>query len=491
MGFKVQFASQGNVTENELRGGLVEAGIGLSMLLPVYLSLLLPRGSHVRASFIEVSALTTAATIVYAGVKFLVFPRGGTLSMGPTVVFTLVMSILLSATLVEVGAGTYAGIYTMTLALALLYLGIIGDLAMQVPGWVIAVALFAWSSWQTGHRGTNFWSEVLVNAWIFACVQTIAHHQVSDERKIARSRGAVDAITDAGSSCDSLEAALDACLPLVADAIPAGHVVALVRRERRDPFMPIAAWPHRNAEDASLTGRAEFWESVESNRVVLTADHCFVYVGHTPSGELILAIQWKGSRLSGLTYFQDAADALASGFLQVIGRIAHVSRLKEAGRTDVLTGLANRRELMDVIDREMVAATEGKRPVCFVMIDLDRFKQFNDLFGHLDGDELLRRVAHEMSGPIRPGDLLARYGGEEFCVVLPGTDLPEALAVVDGLRQAVHQDVGSFHVSISAGVACWDGRETVTEVLERADRALYQAKEQGRDLVVGSDAPAG
>jgi diguanylate cyclase (GGDEF)-like protein len=116
------------------------------------------------------------------------------------------------------------------------------------------------------------------------------------------------------------------------------------------------------------------------------------------------------------------------------------------------------------------------------MIDLDHFKRYNDEHGHPEGDRLLAEVATGWRTVIRATDVLARYGGEEFSLALPDCSASDAVTLVDRLRTAIQKGQ-----TCSAGVACWDGKEDGSGLVARADRALYQAKSQGRDRVVVAD----
>ena len=167
--------------------------------------------------------------------------------------------------------------------------------------------------------------------------------------------------------------------------------------------------------------------------------------------------------------------------------------LKNLSSHDALTGLANRRRLNDVLDREFRRASRGKRPIAVVMIDIDLFKPFNDVYGHPAGDKCLIDVARTMRELInRSTDLVARYGGEEFIVVLPDTDLDGAVAVARELRLGVHQ-LGIAHdssshggvVTISQGVAAVVPAvtESFESLITKADVALYAAKRAGRNRI--------
>ncbi|WP_354701701.1 hypothetical protein DSM112329_02028 [Paraconexibacter sp. AEG42_29] len=172
----------------------------------------------------------------------------------------------------------------------------------------------------------------------------------------------------------------------------------------------------------------------------------------------------------------DALAVLATAAQTQLGLRRHVDALSELARTDALTGAANRRAMDEVLERELARSERSGAPVAVVMLDMDGFKGYNDEFGHPAGDVLLQRSATAWRAELRSGDLLGRWGGEEFCVLLADCHPAAALAVADRLRAAVPEGR-----TCSAGVACWDGRETVDELIGRVDAALYDAKHAGRD----------
>jgi diguanylate cyclase (GGDEF)-like protein len=170
-----------------------------------------------------------------------------------------------------------------------------------------------------------------------------------------------------------------------------------------------------------------------------------------------------------------------------------VSRLREGrdeleklSRTDALTGLPNRRNLMETLDREGRRATRAQRPFSLLMIDVDQFKQYNDTFGHLAGDEVLGGIATILTECIRTADYAARYGGEEFTVLLPETPLGGALEVAERIRSRVAGERlrNRQHVTVSIGVGEFPTHGDSPEaVMAGADAALYEAKQQGRNRV--------
>jgi diguanylate cyclase (GGDEF)-like protein len=163
-------------------------------------------------------------------------------------------------------------------------------------------------------------------------------------------------------------------------------------------------------------------------------------------------------------------------------RQALLTSLARLALTDQLTGLPNRRAWEEALQRELSRADREGNPVCVAVIDLDEFKAFNDEHGHQAGDALLSEAARAWQGQLRASDLLARYGGEEFAAVIPAWPLETAVAIVERLRLATPAGL-----TASAGLASWNRAETAEELFGRADGALYEAKQRGRNRTVATD----
>lgn len=171
-------------------------------------------------------------------------------------------------------------------------------------------------------------------------------------------------------------------------------------------------------------------------------------------------------------------------------------QLKHLVRTDGLTGLLNRRAFDDAIDAEISRTSRTGTPLSLLLIDVDRFKPYNDHYGHLAGDEALRQVSQLLKSSLkRPSDVVARFGGEEFTAILPDTDEDGAYLVAESFRRALaearlpHAATDKGYVTASVGVATYmaDAVErTARELIETADGALYSAKAAGRDRVFGT-----
>ena len=158
--------------------------------------------------------------------------------------------------------------------------------------------------------------------------------------------------------------------------------------------------------------------------------------------------------------------------------------------TDALTGLGNRHAMEETFPREVKRCLQNQSPASLIMIDVDEFKEFNDLFGHVAGDRALSAVAKILGKQFRPRDLLVRFGGDEFAVLLPGVPADEAILIAERVRAAVCGDTESgidslikVPIKISMGVAEIERHGTFDALLRAADAALYRAKHAGRNRV--------
>ncbi|WP_460069801.1 sensor domain-containing diguanylate cyclase [Pseudomonas sp. H2_E05] len=221
----------------------------------------------------------------------------------------------------------------------------------------------------------------------------------------------------------------------------------------------------------------------------------------------ILLIWWLGARISApLSKLADCAKRLDTpdSYERISAVPAHyfeswqirralllgasllqekIGKLNQQAQTDALTGLANRRAMQDILSRWQ----DADKMFAVVSVDIDHFKRVNDTFGHAVGDHTLRAIAALMQQNSRSNDLACRVGGEEFVLLLPNSSLQAAADVAERLRCSIAAaDIDTVgHITVSLGVALWHpASEPISAVLERADRLLYQAKQEGRNRVV-------
>ena len=161
-------------------------------------------------------------------------------------------------------------------------------------------------------------------------------------------------------------------------------------------------------------------------------------------------------------------------------------RSRDQALKDPLTGIWNRQALNEVLEKEFIRWQRYKKPLTIILWDIDLFKNINDQYGHAAGDKVLKTIAQLFTSKIREADFIARYGGEEFMGIFPETNLSDALRLADKIREEIAQS--KFHyentavtISASAGLACFSDGDDIDAVFNRADIALYKAKENGRN----------
>jgi diguanylate cyclase len=193
-----------------------------------------------------------------------------------------------------------------------------------------------------------------------------------------------------------------------------------------------------------------------------------------------------------------ALEARLSASKQEINQLQeHLEAVRTESLTDPLTTLANRKSFDEALVRAIGNARGKNEHLSLVMTDVDHFKRFNDTYGHLTGDQVLRLVAISVKQNVKGQDIAARYGGEEFAVVLPNTILRSAATLAEQIRRAVmtkdlmKRSTGESlgRVTISLGVAALRPDDTPQSLIERADGCLYAAKRSGRNRVISESDP--
>ena len=244
---------------------------------------------------------------------------------------------------------------------------------------------------------------------------------------------------------------------------------------------------------------------IVSGVLVLAVGSVLIATGTMRYAPLLAAAPYVDGQVSGFWLRQMTVVEVSVGvaviflFGYLVTRLRdREARLLVMSITDALTGIANRRHFITLFERELERAKRYKTPLSCVLIDLDHFKRVNDKYGHMAGDRVLVTAAQVFKSILRAHDVLARWGGEEFVVLLPQTDLPGAEAMAERCRRALEEariplgDGRTVRVTTSLGVAChpFPAAETGDDLLLRADTALYEAKESGRNRSVSLPPPA-
>lgn len=211
----------------------------------------------------------------------------------------------------------------------------------------------------------------------------------------------------------------------------------------------------------------------------------------------------QGIRSGGDIYlFKPIVPEVLQAMINAMERISQSHRslqntkakLESIAYQDALTGLVNRRGFDESLESEIENAQLNDKPLSLMLVDVDKFKPYNDNLGHPAGDACLKKVAKLLLGSMcRDSDIVARYGGEEFGIILPNTDFVGAKKVGERICDAFHQEKVPHgysevadYVTVSGGLVCMNqGAESANLLLESADQKLYQAKEQGRARILG------
>jgi diguanylate cyclase (GGDEF)-like protein len=333
--------------------------------------------------------------------------------------------------------------------------------------------------------------------------------RVSEERLAQRSRE-LDLLNRMGEmlqACVTEDEAYTVVGRFVSQFFPDDPGAVFVMSASRNMVEARTVWAATPSPDWSIFKPEECWALRRGRMHVVESTAAGLLCSHlpqpAPASYLCIPLIAQGESL-GILYLGARAQAwtesqqrLASTVADQLGLAVANLKLRETLRNqsirDPLTGLFNRRYLEETLERELSRAERNRGALGVVMVDLDRFKQFNDTYGHDAGDMLLRELGRLLQTSVRGGDVACRYGGEEFVLILPGADAQTTRQRADRLRESVKQLFVSHHgqsvgsVTMSAGVAAFPDHGTTGEALmQAADAALYRAKSDGRDRVVVS-----
>jgi len=474
------------ISQDQFLSGLTSAASGIAIAFPILISLVIAHNQTFDWRYVSLAFASLGVTTAYVAVKIF-RARRGSISLNPSIAFVLTSFTVVTLVFGDLATYHWSGeMFVAALVLPVIFFAVIGDNSMLFAGWSITAVAVGICLHEEQLPTNVFWARFLVYASLCGICGLMVAPMIRKLHNRFRSRDALSDITKAMATAESIDSALTECMAVVHTVIPCESAVLYAHAsEGADELSVVARWSRddRPVQPPALEELPQRADLAIGARLV--GSRCFVPAGYSSAGELVLVIDDIDVKQVSPFFAEEAASGLSSSLLLMTARLAYVSNLRRESRTDPLTGLANRRALQERLELVTAQASRSGAPVAVGMIDLDRFKDFNDRFGHQSGDELLRLLSDALSGRLRAQDLLARYGGEEFCVVLPDTDVLGARVVLEELRALAPKiDVEGWAATISVGVAEWLPGESAETLLERADRALYAAKEQGRNRVI-------
>jgi diguanylate cyclase (GGDEF)-like protein len=297
----------------------------------------------------------------------------------------------------------------------------------------------------------------------------------------------------ANVSLESVSHLLDSCHPLnlergehlLEPGAPNSHLYVILEGELRVYLADRGLPEHAVFGVGDCVGEMSLLDGQAASALVLAAkDTRLVAVPHETLWAMVDSSHGVARNLLALM-----AGRMRNDNLALITSQNRSLEFEQAASVDALTGIHNRRWLMEAYPRAIARCDRDEQPVCLLIADIDHFKRFNDRFGHLTGDVVLRRVSRQLADGLRAQDLIARYGGEEFLILLPQATGAQALPIAERLRElvaancALVTEAGVEAVAVSCGVAEMLPGESLEQLIARADAALLRAKENGRDRV--------
>ncbi|HZU78521.1 MAG TPA: GGDEF domain-containing protein [Acidimicrobiales bacterium] len=440
---------------------------------------------HVRSWADLWAAIVLGALFVLSYANDLRHLRGAHFSgFVPSRTFAQMCTAVAALTLAGLALGLHGGTFLLLPVIPFLTVALIGNRPMITRGWVVLVVALAIETGRTEPALDALWSTILfagTAAVVAAMVDEVVRgtiHGLERNRSLAELAAHTSTMGDWPRGLSDVGDRL-------ARAMDVSCYAVLSRAGRTAPLERVFSWPESDwpswDELGTLPQQAlHQMLAIEDSRLVATPAR---------AGDAAVVVVTPFTSVLGSPVDMSQTSTVAALLASMFERSRLISGLMDMANTDELTGVANRRRLFDALEQEMHRARRSGRPLTVAMIDLDHFKRFNDTFGHSAGDELLRRFALRMARRVRAQDLVARYGGEEFCLILPETEAPGALQLVDALRASgAGEDHLGRRVTFSAGLATWNGHEAVEELVFRADASLYRAKAAGRDRVAAAPA---
>jgi len=496
----------GQFSEEQARLGAQLAALALSTAVVVDVTIAVPHGVAVDWTLVGVGGALVLVAMAYTGALLVLFRSRGTLQAPSWPVVLLSLACLASTGLANVAGDGPRGLYLPVFVTVPVFCAVSLNPAgrrLIVLATIAAVASTEWAL--RAHHGTAWVLAVVVYTWVVVVVDAIAGLVFGVLRARNEARANLHRLVQELTTTEDLAEGIGRCLEGLGRLLPVrARLLAVdgtgqVRRHWLPPGTPTpsdqdpsgsdpAAWTGTLADE--LAGRDPAVWRAATGTPVLEPSRWVLPVGYDEQGPLVLVLEHRAPLAGFARHFpKELAGTVTDAVLGGLTRLFHLERLRRDSETDPLTGLANRRRLEVELPRACALAARHQGMLCVAMADLDRFKAFNDTHGHPEGDRLLRLVAAVLASRVRASDLACRYGGDEFCLLLPATDLTGACEVLAELQRLVVAALDGTGVGMSVGVAQWDGHEPPDRLLERADQALYQAKQRGREDMVLAPSP--
>jgi len=456
----------------------------LSLVSPLVVVATLVYSPHLRS----VGALV-AAGVLFLGVTGFIVHATGLARAGrfdelrPDHNLLMVCLAIVEAGLLGAALGLHGGALLLLPCAAFLVAAWMGTMGMIVVAWVVLVATVGVETGRQVPGSQAVWLTV-----VFA--GTAGLIALAIDRAVSRSLHGVNrnqSLATLASFAGTLRTWPDDLHPIaapLAEAIDVDRYAVFARYQT--VFQPVVSWPDADWLDDSRLGDLPTRAAEAPAGSGATADGLVAAASSAGGVDIVVVV--PSTSVLKVPVDPSLLSTGASLLAAMCDRARLVADLVDLANTDHLTGAANRRRLFEVVGEEVHRSRRSGRPFALAILDLDHFKRYNDDFGHGAGDRQLRRFADSVAGRLRAQDLLARYGGEEFCIVLPQTDADGATELVDAVRAWVAADDGGGGITFSAGVAGWDGRESIDALILRADTNLYRAKSTGRNRVVATAA---
>ncbi len=455
----------------------------LSMTLPLFVLSVFFYHPQIRSWYALLAGIGFFTLALFVGHRSLMpIWKKGQVLLGSRWMFIEIILAMSAFFCVVVGTGIRGGVLLLLPAIPFLLTPLVGDLRLMLFGWVLLVAGLAVTTGLQVPALDATWITILI-AGVFGSIAMMVHVDLSGVVREADLKHALAQIAARTGTMRNWPGDLCDIAPQLALALDVERFCILTRVSQGLPFMEAFAWPYPGWPSKRELG--------DLAQLCLQADGVVVANGLCAASAILedisVVVVAPDQSQHKVLIDQSIEKTIALLLVTMFDRSRLIENLMHQANTDELTRLANRRHLMEVLEYECSRHSRNGLPLTIAMLDIDYFKEFNDRFGHPVGDCLLRDLADGVVGRIRRQDVFARYGGEEFCLVLPETDTSSAIELLDSIRTAhMVKSPDGRDVTFSAGIATWDGDESIMVLINRADQGLYLAKRSGRNQVIAA-----